>query len=110
MLRNIKGSVISFQTFTKRLGNLRQSRLVQQLNELKEDYIANQDSIANLERELNSVINVEVLLKVKCMKLFSCLNSEKHTPIFISLASKVFVLIMYFSYLKGPPPPHPCAG
>jgi hypothetical protein len=38
---NIKGSVISLQTFIKRLSNLRQSRLVQQLNLLKEDYVAN---------------------------------------------------------------------
>jgi hypothetical protein len=79
---NIKGSVISFQTFTKKLANLKQSRLVQQLNALKENYIGNQDEIAALEHELNSIVNSEVLLKVRSMKLFSCLNSEKPTPIF----------------------------
>jgi hypothetical protein len=83
---NIKGSVISFQTFTKRLANLKQSRLVQQLNVLKDNYICNQDEIAALEQELNSIINSEVLLKVRSMKLFSCLNSEKPTLIFLSLA------------------------
>jgi hypothetical protein len=83
---NIKGSVISFQTFTKKLANLKQSRLVQQINALKENYIGNQDEIATLEQELNSIVNSEVLLKVRSMKLFSCLNSEKPTPIFLSLA------------------------
>jgi exonuclease III len=83
---NIKGSVISLQTFIKRLSNLRQSRLVKQLNALKEDYIANQENIAILENELNSIVNAKVLLKVKSMKLFSCLNSEKPTTIFLSLA------------------------
>ncbi len=83
---NIKGSVISLQTFIKRLANLKQSRLVQQLNVLKEDYVTNQENIANLENELNNIIDAEVLLKVKSMKLFSCLNSEKPTPIFLSLA------------------------
>ncbi len=86
MASNIKGSVISLQTFIKRLSNLKQSRLVQQLNVLKEDYVSNQENIANLENELNTIIDAEVLLKVKSMKLFSCLNSEKPTPIFLSLA------------------------
>ncbi len=83
---NIKGSVISFQTFTKRLANLKQSRIVQRLNVLKESYVINQDEIAALENELNSIVNAEVLIKVKSMKLFSCINSEKPTPIFLSLA------------------------
>ncbi len=83
---NIKGSVISFQTFTKKMSNLKQSRLVQQINALKDNYIGNQDEIASLEKELNSIVNSEVLLKVRSMKLFSCLNSEKPTPIFLSLA------------------------
>ncbi len=83
---NIKGSVISFQTFTKKLSSLKQSRLVQQINTLKDNYIGNQDDIASLELELNSIVNSEVLLKVRSMKLFSRLNSEKPTPIFLSLA------------------------
>jgi hypothetical protein len=83
---NTKGSVISFQMFTKRLANLKQSHLVQQLNELKKDYAMNQGDIAIFEQELKSIVNAEVLIKVKSMKLFSCLNSEKPTPIFLSLA------------------------
>jgi hypothetical protein len=83
---NTKGSVISFQTFTKRIANLKQCHLVQQLNELKKDYAMNQGDIAIFEQELKSIINAKVLIKVKSMKLFSCLNSEKPTPIFLSLA------------------------
>ncbi len=83
---NIKGSVISFQTFINRLKNLKKSRIVSKLNSLKSDYNANFDRISALEDELNVIINTETLLKVKTMKIFSCLNSERPSPIFLSLA------------------------
>jgi hypothetical protein len=39
-----------------------------------------------LETRLNGILDAETLLKVRSMKLFSCLNSEKPTPMFLSLA------------------------
>ncbi len=83
---NIKGSVISFQTFTNRLKNLKKSCIVSKLRSLKSDYNFNFETISALEDELNVIINTETLLKVKSMKIFSCLNSEKPSPIFLSLA------------------------
>jgi hypothetical protein len=50
------------------------------------DYNSNTDKIASLESQLNALLDAETLLKVRSMKLFSCLNSEKPTPIFLSLA------------------------
>ncbi len=65
--------------------NLKKSRIVSELNSLKTEYDVNFDRLSALEDELN-VINTETLLKVKSMKIFSCLNSEKPSPIFLSLA------------------------
>jgi hypothetical protein len=48
--------------------------------------LTNIDNINALEDKLNGIVNDETLLKVKSMKLFSSLNSEKPTPIFLSLA------------------------
>jgi hypothetical protein len=53
---------------------------------LKSNYVENFDLIAPIEDELNSIVNSETLIKVQSMKLFSCLNSEKPTPVFLGLA------------------------
>jgi exonuclease III len=86
LVSNIKGCVISFQTFIRRLENLKKSGLVKRLSELKKNYDDNFELISSIEEELNSILNSETLLKVQSMKLFSCLNSEKPTPIFLGLA------------------------
>jgi hypothetical protein len=65
---------------------MEKSSIITLLNKLKVDYIANTDAISKLEAQLNAIIDAETLLKVKSMKLFSCLNAEKPTPIFLSLA------------------------
>jgi hypothetical protein len=86
LLSNIKGSVISFQTWVRRHENLRKSLLISELNRLRLNYSANQDLIYELENELNAITDAEVLLKVRSMQIFSCLNNERPTPIFLSLA------------------------
>jgi hypothetical protein len=35
---------------------------------------------------LRNILDTETLLKVRSMKLFSCLNEERPTPLFLSLA------------------------
>jgi hypothetical protein len=42
--------------------------------------------ITDCENKLNDLVNTEVMAKVKQMKIFSCLNSEKPTPVFLNLA------------------------
>jgi hypothetical protein len=83
---NIKGAVVSFQTWVKKTDNLEKANLISELNNLKKDYNANSSTIVSLESCLNKIIDAEVLLKVKSMRLFSCLNSEKPTPMFLKLA------------------------
>ncbi len=65
---------------------MEKTSIITLLNKLKLDYTANADVITKLENQLNAIIDAETLLKVKSMKLFSCLNAEKPTPIFLSLA------------------------
>jgi hypothetical protein len=83
---NIKGQVISFQSWVKKVENIEKSSIITKLNKLKVDYNSNTDEIATLESQLNALLDAETLQKVRSMKLFSCLNSEKPTPIFLSLA------------------------
>jgi hypothetical protein len=83
---NIKGSVISFQTWVRCTDNLRKSILVDRLNSLRSNYDLNFDEISDCEKKLNDLVNTEVMAKVKQMKIFSCLNSEKPTPVFLNLA------------------------
>ncbi len=56
------------------------------LNTLKTNYHENFEQITNLEATLNNLIDAEILLKVRSIQIFSCLNSEKPTPIFLGLA------------------------
>ncbi len=83
---NIKGAIISFQTWVKKVDNAEKASIISRLNSLKSDYNNNLAEITELETRLNSILDTETLLKVRSMKLFSCLNSEKPTPIFLSLA------------------------
>jgi hypothetical protein len=83
---NIKGAVISFQTWVKKVDNAEKASIISRLNSLKSDYNNNLAEITELETRLNGILDAETLLKVRSMKLFSCLNSEKPTPIFLSLA------------------------
>jgi exonuclease III len=83
---NIKGAVVSFQTWVKKTDNLEKANLISELNNLKKDYTAISSTIVSLESRLNKIMDAEILLKVKSMKLFSCLNSEKPTPMFLRLA------------------------
>ncbi len=83
---NIKGSVVSFQAWVKKVDNLIKANLIGQLNNLKKDFNANSSAIYEIESRLGKIVDAETLLKVRSMKLFSCLNSEKPTPMFLSLA------------------------
>jgi hypothetical protein len=57
---------------------------VTRLNELKLDYDLNAEQIYNVESELLGIIDKDIMEK---FKIFECLNAEKPTPLFMSLAS-----------------------
>jgi hypothetical protein len=86
LMSNIKGAVISFQAWVKKTDNLKKSLLIKKINFLRKDFAVNFDEIISAEAKLNSILDSELIAKVKTMKLFNCLNSEKPTPIFLNLA------------------------
>jgi exonuclease III len=86
LMSSIKGAVISFQAWVKKTDNLKKSLLIKKINSLRQDFAANHEEITSAEAKLNSILDSELMAKVKSMKLFNCLNSEKPTPIFLNLA------------------------
>ncbi len=53
---------------------------------MRGDFLLNADLIQEKEKALAELIEIETVTKVRQMKLFDCLNSEKPTPMFLSLA------------------------
>jgi hypothetical protein len=86
LVSNIKGQVVSFQSWVKKVENKEKNLIISRLNMLKVDFDINSCEICRLEEELKALLDKETLLKVKSMKLFSCLNNERPTPLFLSLA------------------------
>ncbi len=86
LLSNIKGAVISFQTWSRKVDNARKSKLIKEIASLRGDFLLNADLIHEKEKALAELIEIETITKVRQMKLFDCLNSEKPTPMFLSLA------------------------
>jgi len=88
LLSAVKGSLVSYQTWYKKVENAQRSQLIKSLNELKLNYENNANEIFTLESRLNELVQKNVQSKVKSMKIFECLNAEKPTPMFLNLAKK----------------------
>jgi exonuclease III len=88
LLSCVKGSLIGYQTWFKRMETAKKSKLIKDLNELKLNYEENANEILTLENTLNEIVHRNVQAKVKTMKIFECLNAEKPTPMFLNLAKK----------------------
>jgi hypothetical protein len=86
LLGNIKGHVISFQTWTKRFENVKKAILMKEIMTLRTNFAANAELIFEKEKRLSEIMDGETLAKVKSMKIFDCLSSEKPTLMFLSLA------------------------
>jgi hypothetical protein len=86
LLSNIKGHVISFQTWTNRFENVKKALLLKEIVSLRSNFAANADLVFEKEKKLLEILDGETLAKVRNMKIFDCLSSEKPTPMFLSLA------------------------
>jgi hypothetical protein len=62
--------------------------LDKRISTLKENFNANSGEILRLERELNNLIEQDLLEDILKMKHFDSLNNEKITPYFLSLAKR----------------------
>jgi len=88
LLSSVKGAIVSYQTWYKKIETVRKSQIIKDLNELKKNYEENMNEIFNLENALNELVQKNIQAKVKSMKIFECLNAEKPTPMFLNLAKK----------------------
>ena len=64
----------------------KKSQLISRNNKLRGDFLINSIQISTLQDELNALVDTEIREKVKAMKLFEGLTSEKPSPLFLSLA------------------------
>ena len=83
---SIKSSIISFQSWVFKISTAKKLQLIRKINSLRDDFLINADEISDAQRELNDIVNLEVSEKIKSMKLFEGLNSEKPSSLFLSLA------------------------
>ena len=83
---NIRNSLISFQSWVKKLNTLKKSLLISRINSLRGDFLINSHQISELQADLNRLVDIEISEKIKNMKLFEGLNSEKPSPLFMALA------------------------
>ena len=82
----IRSSLISFQSWVRKLSTLKKNSLIVRINSLRDNFIVNSGNISDLQAKLNELIEAEIKEKIKAMKLFEGLHSEKPSPIFLSLA------------------------
>ena len=85
---NIRGAILSFQSWVKKISTLKKALLTKQINTLRASFLVNAAQISDLQSELNAILEKEIKEKISSIKLFEGLNSEKPRPIFLSLAKK----------------------
>ncbi len=103
LLSTVKGNLISYQTWYKKVETSRKAQLIKNLNELKVNYDQNYNEIFNLENILNELVQRNLQAKIKTMKIFASLNAEKPTPMFLNLAKKTTkAKITNWKLLKNP--------
>jgi hypothetical protein len=67
LLSNVKGHIISYQTWFKKVETAQKSQLIKDLNELKLNYENNANKIFRLENLLNDLVQKSVQAKVRSM-------------------------------------------
>ena len=77
LMGNIRNSIVSFQSWCKKVNNFKKSLLVTRINVLRDDFLVNSDAISALQEELNRLVELEIRDKIVNMKLFEGLHSEK---------------------------------
>ena len=86
LLGNLKGSIISLQAWQRKVSNTKKGNIIAEINQLRGDFLINSDRICQLEELLNGIVEAEISEKIKSMKLFEGLHSEKPNSLFLSLA------------------------
>jgi hypothetical protein len=85
---SVKNSSLGHQHNFFQIKNAKKAYLDKRISNLKNNFNANSGEILRLERELNNLIEQDLLEDILKMKHFESLNNEKITPYFLSLAKR----------------------
>jgi exonuclease III len=88
LISNIRNSLISFQTWIKKVENAKVNLLTKTLNRLKLGYLDNFQEIFDVEKDLNAISEKRLKEKIQQIKMYECLHDEKPSPLFLTLAKK----------------------
>ncbi len=86
LVMSVKNSSLSHQHSFYKIKNLKKSVLMNELQQLKKDFLANQGLIFQKELELSSIIEHDLCEELKQNKKFENMNNEKITPYFMAPA------------------------
>jgi Reverse transcriptase (RNA-dependent DNA polymerase) len=89
-LMAIRNEVLSYQTFLSKKSKERKTNILSELKTLKVNYQQNFDHIADLERLLTSINDMEIRSKLENFGNFDIINNEKMTPFFLKLCKGNF--------------------
>jgi hypothetical protein len=88
LMGNIRNSIVSLQTWYKKVEQCKTALITKRLNILKGDYLGNQDEIFELETILTGFRDRELEIKIKNMKIFQHLHHERPSPLFLNLIKR----------------------
>ena len=74
---NIRGAILSFQSWVKKISTLKKALLTKQINTLRASFLVNAAQILDLQSELNAILEKEIKEKISSIKLFEGLKLRK---------------------------------
>jgi exonuclease III len=88
LMSNVRNTIISFQTWIKNAKNYAKNMLLKKINDEKSKSESNWDSIFELEKQLDMIVDNDLSERISQVKLYECLHAEKPSPIFLQLLKK----------------------
>jgi hypothetical protein len=82
LVGNIRNSLVSFQTWLRKVEASKVSAITKRLNFLKGHYDENQSEIFDLEQILGSFRDDDLASKIQNLKIFEHLHNERPSPLF----------------------------
>jgi hypothetical protein len=88
LLNNIKIETISHQIFIRKCKKNKLNSMTNRLRNLKKDYVNNIVHINELEKELNTLLDIDMRSELERYRHFDILNVEKMSPRFLSIVKQ----------------------
>jgi hypothetical protein len=88
LMGNIRNVLISFQAWLQKIKGARVAAISKNLQNLKLNYVNNQEEIFRLESTLCAIRDEDLAAKIADIKLFDNLHNEKPSPLFLNLIKR----------------------